>query len=204
MHNAQIFECNHFLACFLVCWKDATAVFLIPLWRDEKKVDCSCLIRSALCRVEAQGRRRFLRLEESSFFPLLSLFCSWPRYTDVPAAAGASPSVHAAFNPRYDCWTPALASQWRLEPPRYPAALCLSTPPPHPAHPSQLSLPVKAFSSCISKIRILITSKSVFTEEWSSPAAACILNVYSHLTHHYIDLRQPFTWPSMTHFHNHT
>lgn len=97
------------------------------------------------------------------FFPISHLAavhrCARSHWSFSPA-----PSVHAAFNPRYDCWTSALASQGRLESPRYRAALSLSTPH-HLAHPPQLSLPVKAFSSCISKIRILITSKSIFTEK---------------------------------------
>lgn len=98
VHNAQISECNHFLARFLVCWKDAAAVFLIPLWRDEKKVDFSCLIRSTV-QGWGTGSETFPPSGRKFFFFLLSLCCAWPRYTDVLAAAEASPR-HLQFTQR--------------------------------------------------------------------------------------------------------
>lgn len=134
---------------------------LIPLWWDEKKVDCWCLIRSALCRFQPEGRGRFLCLEEGSVFFFFSSLtvCFLPvvhRCTPSRWSLSAAPSVHAAFNPRYDCWTSALTPQRRLEPSRYRATRSFFPSPP------LCSLPGKAFGSCISKTCTLTTSKSLF------------------------------------------
>lgn len=99
VHNAQIFEFY------------ATAVFLIPSWRDEQKVDCGCLSRSALGRVEARGRRRLLLLEESSSYSFSRSFVPG-RSTQLLAAAEASPR-HLQFTLRL---TPEMTAGRQLWP----------------------------------------------------------------------------------------
>lgn len=133
---------------------------LIPLWWDE--IESWLLMFNPLCslQVSARGSGTFLQSGRRFFFVLSSLtVCFLPvvhRCALSRWSLSAAPSVHAAFNPRYDCWTSALTPQRRLEPSRYRATRSLFPSPP------LCGLPGKAFSSCISKICILTTSKSLF------------------------------------------